>query len=97
MMLACCILIAISLYLILENALIKKLLGVVLLGSTINLVIFISGLSKGKLPVFWQQSVDLQQYGNPLTQALILTAIVIGFSLFVLLTAVIKFLLKRKD
>lgn len=75
-------LISISVYLILSNQLIRWLFGIVILTTTVNLIIFISGRLNSEHPPFLQASKTVnEQIANPLPQALILTAIVIGFGL----------------
>lgn len=70
-------------YMILRRSFVKLLIGILLLGNGSNLLIFLLGnLIKGKPPVI---SENLQVfddiYADPVPQALILTAIVIGFGL----------------
>ncbi|HEY0920510.1 Na+/H+ antiporter subunit C [Devosia sp.] len=73
-----------AIYLLLSRSLISMLLGLALLGNGINLVILVSGrLSRGVPPIAAQAAgVPLPGSANPLPQALILTAIVIGFAMF---------------
>lgn len=97
MLIVACALMSISVYLILDNNFIKKFFGIVLLGSAINLLLFLSGQPAGKNPVFWIQGFDFSLTGNPLTQALILTAIVIGFAILVFLTTLLKILSKKQN
>lgn len=82
----CCIigsLIIISIYLILSTQMIRWLFGIVILSSTINLVIFVAGRLYSQNPAFIPQGKQIPDtlLANPLPQALILTAIVIGFGL----------------
>ena len=76
-------------YLILSRALIRIVIGIVLLGNGVNLLIFVAGrLGRGAPPVLPASgSVRVADVVNPLPQALILTAIVIGFALFAFLAA----------
>ncbi len=76
--------VAVGIYLLLSRALIRMLMGVLVLGNGINLLIFTAGrLSRGGVPIV---PAGLEQATgpivNPLPQALILTAIVIGFAVF---------------
>ena len=84
-------LVAAGVYLILQRHLVKFVLGLVLLNHAVNLLIFASGrLTRGRPPLLPEQlSVPAEPIANALPQALILTAIVIGFSLlaFVLVLA----------
>lgn len=76
--------VALGVYLLLSRSVIRMLLGLVVLGNGINLLIFTAGrLSRGFAPII---PPGLQEPAgpvvNPLPQALILTAIVIGFAMF---------------
>lgn len=76
-----------AIYLILSKSLIRILLGVALIGNGVNLLIFTTGRITRDVPPIIPEGL-LQPEGpiaNPLPQALILTAIVIGFSLFAFL------------
>lgn len=74
---------AAGIYMILRRSLVKLIIGVILLGNGANLLIFLLGrISKGHPPIISEgASVFLEDYTDPLPQALILTAIVIGFGL----------------
>ena len=74
-------------YLILSRALIRVLLGIVVLGNAVNLLIFVAGrLTHATPPIVPAgQAVPPSPFANPLPQALILTAIVIGFAMFAFL------------
>lgn len=80
-------------YLILRRSLVKLLLGIMLLGTATNILIFVLGaIVKGKPPIIDSaQEVLDKAYADPVPQALILTAIVISFAL----TAFAIVLLKR--
>lgn len=83
---------AAAIYLMLSRALIRVLLGIVLLGNAVNLLIFVAGrLTRAVPPIIPPGlSTPVATIANPLPQALILTAIVIGFAMFVFL-AVLAF------
>ncbi|NWF49307.1 MAG: Na+/H+ antiporter subunit C [Ignavibacteriaceae bacterium] len=68
-------------YMILRRSLVKVILGLIFLGHAANLLIFTIGrLTKGAPPFIPQGAETLAEpYADPLPQALILTAIVIGF------------------
>ncbi|MCQ4256146.1 NADH-quinone oxidoreductase subunit K [Stutzerimonas stutzeri] len=72
-----------SLYLILSRHIVRILLGVTMLSAAINLVIFLSGRIVSNVPAVIRagESGLPADAANPLPQALVLTAIVIGFSL----------------
>ena len=74
-------------YLLLARSLIRMLLGLVLLGNAINLVILVAGRVSRLVPpiVLGDDTAPAAAAANPLPQALILTAIVIGFAMFAFL------------
>lgn len=74
---------SISIYLLLSNSIIRMLLGMAILGNGVNLLIFTIGRLTVEVPpiVPAGQNFPLEGSANPLPQALILTAIVIGFAL----------------
>ena len=76
--------VALGIYLLLSRALIRMLLGLVVLGNGVNLLIFTAGrLSRTAPPIVPAGLVQpVGPTANPLPQALILTAIVIGFAMF---------------
>lgn len=75
------ILYAAALYLMMRRSLVKLVLGLALLGHAANLLIFTAGrLERQGTPVIPASETVLEApYPDPLPQALILTAIVIGF------------------
>ncbi len=78
---------AVAIYLILSKAVIRMLLGITILGNGVNLLIFILGRVTPEVPPIVPEGLEqpLGDIANPLPQALILTAIVIGFALFTFL------------
>ena len=81
---------AMGLYLMMRRSIVKLIIGLALLANAANLLIFSSaGLTRGNTPVIAPNSEVLRQpHADPLPQALILTAIVIGFA-FLAFTAVL--------
>lgn len=77
------IILAISIYLMLNKNLIRVLFGIILIGTGINLMIFTLGRLSKNQPVFIEHYhlKSLSLYANALPQALILTAIVISFGI----------------
>lgn len=77
------LLVVCSIYLMLSRNLVRVVLGLSLLSNAVNLVIFVSGrLTRAIPPLIAEGStVPPEGYANPLPQALVLTAIVIGFGL----------------
>ncbi|KUL31658.1 Na+/H+ antiporter subunit C [Chlorobium limicola] len=72
---------AAGIFLILRRNMVKVIFGLILLGHAANLLIFTVGrLTKG-IPAFVPEGSDMLtgRFADPLPQALILTAIVIGF------------------
>lgn len=82
--LAICIWLTLSagLYLTLSRDLLRCVLGLAIMGSGANLLLFLSGrIGLAQPPVIPAGEAVLAQAANPLPQALVLTAIVIGFAL----------------
>lgn len=79
----CGFMVAASLYLMLSGNLIRFIFGLVLATNAVNLLIFVAGrLSQTRPPLIDPDAViAAQPLANALPQALILTAIVIGFAL----------------
>ncbi len=75
---------AASTYLMLSRSVIRLVLGVALLGNAANLLIFTVGRVTRDIPPIIPAGFEgtIQGIANPLPQALILTAIVIGFAIF---------------
>lgn len=75
------VLYATGLYMMMRRSIVKLVLGLVLIGHAANLLIFTSGrVSREGTPVIPEEAKALTgQFPDPLPQALILTAIVIGF------------------
>lgn len=70
---------ACGVYLLLRGRTFSVVLGLSLLGYAVNMFIFVMGrLTAGAPPVVTAQA---QAYADPLPQALVLTAIVIGFGM----------------
>jgi multicomponent Na+:H+ antiporter subunit C len=76
-----------AIYLILSRSLIRVVIGILVLGNGVNLLIFVAGRLTRALPPIIPPGAafPLSGFANPLPQALVLTAIVIGFSLFAFL------------
>ena len=73
---------AAGIYMLLRRSLVKLLIGLVLLSNGANLLIFTAaGLTRGRSPVIpAEATAPPLPVADPLPQALILTAIVIGFA-----------------
>ena len=70
-------------YMLLRRSIVKLVIGLILLGHGANLLIFLMGrLEDGQAPLIPIGAEQLQgAFADPLPQALVLTAIVIGFGL----------------
>ena len=79
---------AAGIYLTLRARTFDVVLGLTLLSYAVNLFIFSMGrLTVGKPPIVAGDAPTLADYADPLPQALVLTAIVIGFGMTALLLA----------
>lgn len=70
-------------YLMMRKSLVKLIIGLTMLGNGSNLLIFLLGrIVKGSPPLIGSfEETLVEAYSDPVPQALILTAIVIGFGL----------------
>jgi multicomponent Na+:H+ antiporter subunit C len=78
---------AAAIYLMISKHVVRVILGVALLSNGVNLLIFTAGRLYADVPAFIPAGLNVPEgmTANPLPQALILTAIVIGFSFFAFL------------
>jgi len=74
-------------YLLLAHDLVRVVAGIVLIGNAANLFIVASALSRGQAPVL--PLAERVGVADPLTQAMVLTAIVITFGVAALLLALV--------
>jgi len=74
---------AAGVYLLLQRSLLRMLFGVILLSNAVNLILFVAGRTLRAAPPIVPDGLTapIAAVANPLPQALILTAIVIGFGL----------------
>lgn len=80
-----------AVYLLLRRSIVKLIIGIILLSNATNLLIFVSaGLSPGSPPFVSEAGKAAENISDPLPQALVLTAIVIGFGI-VAFTLALKF------
>jgi len=77
------VLFAAGTYLLMERSLTRIALGVGVLGNGVNVLIVAVGSGPGRAPIIGEQG----EFADPLPQALVLTAIVIGFALLTFLLA----------
>jgi multicomponent Na+:H+ antiporter subunit C len=79
-----------GLYMVLSRHLVRLLLGLSLLTTAVNLILFQAGRIHSTQPPLIAEGADrLRGSADPLPQALILTAIVIGFALSVVLATLV--------
>ena len=83
MMVVIGVLFAVGSYLLMERSLTRIALGVGVIGNGINLLIIATGSRSGEAPILGRDG----ELADPLPQALVLTAIVIGFGLLSFLLA----------
>ena len=76
--------VTVAVWFLLSRALVRMLIGLVILGNGVNLLIFTAGRLTRAVPPIVPPGLDAPAIAtaNPLPQALILTAIVIGFAMF---------------
>ena len=84
------VLTASGVWLVLRPRTFQVIVGLTLLSYAVNLFIFSTGgLRIGAEPILEGPTGDLSRYADPLPQALVLTAIVIGFATTALLLVVV--------
>ena len=77
-----------GLYMVLSRHVVRMVLGLSLLTTAVNLVLFQAGrIRTAQPPLIADGAERLGESADPLPQALVLTAIVIGFALTVILAA----------
>lgn len=74
---------AVSLYFILHRHLFKVILGLILFGLATNLFLYVvGGVTRGSSAIITKgEEVAAEPFADPVPQALLLTAIVIGFGI----------------
>jgi multicomponent Na+:H+ antiporter subunit C len=81
---------ACALYMILSRNLVRMLLGFSLLATGLNMLLFLTGrIGSSQPPIIGESERALGESADPIAQALILTAIVIGFALTVMLAVLV--------
>ena len=81
---------ALGLWMLLDRNLKRVVLGIAALGNAINLAVFAAGRLGAEQAAFTPAGQVPLAAANPLPQALVLTAIVIGFALFAFALALLK-------
>lgn len=75
------VLTAVGAYLLMHRTLVRIILGVAMLGNAVNLLIVSAGGAPGRVPIVDVDGSFPERVSDPLPQALVLTAIVIGFAM----------------
>ncbi|WP_067478136.1 Na(+)/H(+) antiporter subunit C [Nocardia amamiensis] len=93
------VLVSCGVYLILERAVSKMLLGLILFSNAVNLLILTAGGGDGKPPIRGESDTPAEDMADPLAQAMVLTSIVItmGVAAFVLALAYRAYMLTTTD
>lgn len=78
-----------GIWMMLDQHLIRVVLGITVFSNAINLGVLAAGRHAGEGPAFVTPGAEAALV-NPLPQALVLTAIVIGFALFVFALSILK-------
>lgn len=91
------ILYAAGFYMMLRRSIIKLIIGLILLSNAANLLIFtVSGITRSSPPIIHEGSETMTgNFADPVPQALILTAIVIGFGVQAFAIVLIKKVFQR--
>jgi multicomponent Na+:H+ antiporter subunit C len=86
------ILFAAGIYMMLRRSIVKLVIGLIILSNAANLLIFVvSGLTRGAPPLIPEGASEVVgAVADPLPQALILTAIVIAFSVLAFAVVLIR-------
>ncbi len=75
-------------YLILRRNILRFIIGIIFLGNATNMLVFLSaGIVPGQPPILNDVNDNIQQTADPLPQALVLTAIVIGLGIVIFILA----------
>ena len=88
------ILFGMGIFQLLRRDLIKAAMGFAILFTAINLFILSVGAYDSDVPAYTSQ-IDEGQVGDPLVQALVLTAIVVSFGSYALLLAIVNVVSRR--
>ena len=78
-----------GIYCLLRRSLMKVVIGTMLLSQGANLLVFAVGRLTPVIPVFAESKLPPVGHADPLPQALVLTAIVIGFGLVIFTIALL--------
>ncbi len=82
---------AAGLYLMMRRSIVKLIIGLALLGNAANLLVFTAGrLTHAAIPFIPEGQTRVAEVADPVPQALVLTAIVIGFGVQAFAIVLIK-------
>lgn len=86
------ILYTVGIYLVLRRSIVKLILGIAVLGYGANLLIFtVARINRDGVPIIpSDEKVLTGSFADPLPQALILTAIVIGFAVLAFILSLMR-------
>jgi multicomponent Na+:H+ antiporter subunit C len=75
-------------YMLLRRSILKFIIGIIYISNATNLLVFLSaGIIPGKPPFVESAEATVETFADPLPQALVLTAIVIGLGMVVFILA----------
>lgn len=75
-------------YMLLRRSILKFIIGIIFMSNATNLLVFISaGITSGSPPFLDETAGRAGQMADPLPQALVLTAVVIGLGIIVFILA----------
>jgi len=75
-------------YMLLRRSILKFIIGIIFLSNATNLLVFLSaGLVPGEPAFLDETEQDISHFSDPLPQALVLTAVVIGLGIVVYVLA----------
>jgi multicomponent Na+:H+ antiporter subunit C len=84
------VLYATGVFMMLRRSIVKLLIGIALLSHATHLLVFAAaGVVRGRPPILEEHAQRAAQVADPLPQALVLTAIVIGFGVLAFAIALI--------
>ncbi len=85
------VLFAAGVYSLMRRSIVKLVIGIILISQGANLLVFTAGGLTAGRPALVEQGAKVPEapFGDPLPQAMVLTAIVIGFGLIAFLLALV--------
>ena len=74
-------------YMLLRRSILKFIIGIIFMSNATNVLVFLAAGIKPGNPAFVDETVNPAGFADPLPQALVLTAIVIGLGIIVFVLA----------